>query len=136
MQVAFEEEIIHSQYCIEKKRLGAYFLKYKLEIEVDEHDHKGRNPSYEQIRQLIIEGHGITVIRNNLEAPNSINRSINQIYMHIIESTEKQIQKSTKNLLINDLSKSLLELKFEKNHQIKSKCLKGIVKKIFLDYKE
>ena len=42
LQVPFEGEIIHTQYCIENKRLDAYFLKYKLGIEVDEYNHKGR----------------------------------------------------------------------------------------------
>ena len=35
LQVAFEGEIILTQYCIKKKRLDAYFRKYKLETEVD-----------------------------------------------------------------------------------------------------
>ena len=43
----------------------------------------------------MIEGHGITVIRTNPEAPNCINRLMKQIYMHIIESTKKQTEKST-----------------------------------------
>ena len=55
LQVAFEGEIILTQYCIKKKRLDAYFRKYKLETEVDEYNHKGRNFENEQSRQLIIE---------------------------------------------------------------------------------
>ena len=43
LQVAFEGEIIVTQYCIENKRLDAYFSKYKLGIEVDEYNHEGRN---------------------------------------------------------------------------------------------
>ena len=46
--------------------------------------------------------------------------------MHIEQSTIK----STKKLLIDDLSKRLLELQFKSNHSIKTKCLKWIVKKI------
>ena len=57
MQVAFEGEIIHTQYCIENKRLDAYLLKYKIGIEIDEYDHEGRDPKYEQSRQLMIEDH-------------------------------------------------------------------------------
>ena len=45
LQVAFEGEIIRSH--IKKKRLDAYFLKYKLGIEVDVYNHKGRNFEYE-----------------------------------------------------------------------------------------
>ena len=33
-----------TQYCVENKRLDAYLPKYKLGIEDDEFDHKGRNP--------------------------------------------------------------------------------------------
>ena len=45
----------------------------------------------------MIESYGITIIRTNLDAADFIiNRLINQIYMHIIESTKKQTEKSTK----------------------------------------
>ena len=98
MQVAFEGEIIHTQYCIENKRLDDYFPKYKLGIEVDEYNHEGRNSNYEKSRQLMIESHGITIIRTNPDAADfDMNRLINQIYMHIIKSTKKQTEKLTKN---------------------------------------
>ena len=44
--------------------------------------------------------------------------------MHIKQSIEKS--------LTDDLSKRLLELKFEKYNSIKTKCLEWIVKKILL----
>ena len=50
LQVTFEREIIHTQYCIENKRLDPYSPKHKLGIEVDEYNHKGRNFEYEQSR--------------------------------------------------------------------------------------
>ena len=65
LQVAFEGEIILTQYCIENKRIDAYFSKYKLGIEVDEYNHEGRNSEFKQSRQLMIESHGITNIRSN-----------------------------------------------------------------------
>ena len=40
LQVAFEGEIVLTQYCIENKRIDAYFSKYKLGIEVDEYNHE------------------------------------------------------------------------------------------------
>ena len=49
LQVAFEGEIILTQYCIENKRLDAYFSKYKLGIEVDEYNHESRNSNYEKV---------------------------------------------------------------------------------------
>ena len=123
MYVAFEGGILHSQYCVENKRLNAYFPKHKVGIEIDEYDHKGRNPNYEQSRQFMIEGQEITVIRTNPDAADfDMNRLINQLYMHVIESTKKQNEKS----LIGKISKRLLELEFKSNHTIKSKCLKPI----------
>ena len=41
----------------------------------------------------MIESHGIIVIRTNPEAPNCINRLINQIYMLIIKWIKKQMKK-------------------------------------------
>ena len=98
LQVAFEGEIILTQYCIENKRIDAYFSKYKLGIEVDEYNHEGRNSNYEKSRQLMIESHGITIIRTNPDAADfDMNRLINQIYTYIFESTKKQTKVSTKN---------------------------------------
>ena len=135
-QVAFEGETILAQYCIKKKRLVTYFPKYKLGIEVDEYNHEGRNFNYEKNRQLMIESHGITIIRTNPDAADfDMNRIINQIYTHIIKSTKKQAKVSTKKSLIDDLSKRLLELEFKSNHSTKSKCLKWVAKNILPNHK-
>ena len=113
LQVPFEGEIILTQHCIKNKRTDAYFSKYRLGIEVDEYNHEGRNLEYEQSRQFMIESHGITIIRTNLDdADFDMNELINQKYMQIIKSTKKP--------LIDDLSKRLLELEFMSNHSIKS----------------
>ena len=136
MQVTFEGEIILAQYCIENQRLDPYFSEYKLEIEIDEYDHESRNSNYEKSRQLMIESHGITIIRTNPDAADfDMNRIINQIYMHIIKSTKKQAKVSTKKSLIDDLSKRLLELEFKSNHSTKSKCLKWVAKNILPNHK-
>ena len=112
LQVAFEGEIILTQYCIENKRIDAYFSKYKLGIEIDEYNHEGRNSNYEKSRQLMIESHGITIIRTNPDAADfDMSKLINQIYTKIIKSSRKS--------LIDDLSKRLLELKFKSNPSIK-----------------
>ena len=68
MQVAFEGEIILTQYCIENERLDAFFSNYKLGIEGDEDNHVGRNSNYEESRQLMIDSHRITIIRTNSDA--------------------------------------------------------------------
>ena len=87
LQVAFEEEIILTQYCIENKKIDAYFFEYKLGIEIDEYNHESRNFNYEKNRQLMIESHGITIIRTNPDATDfNMNKLINQIYKHISQS--------------------------------------------------
>ena len=129
MQVAFEGEIIHTQYGIENKRLDAYFSKYKFGIEVDESNHEGRNFEYEQSRQFMIESHGITIIRTNPDAADfDINKLINQIHRQIIKPTKKS--------LIDNLLKRLLELEFKSNDSITSKCLKWIVKNVLPNYQK
>ena len=62
---SFEGEIILTQYCIENKKIDAYFSKYKLGIEIDEYNHESRNSNYEKSRQLMIESYGITIIITN-----------------------------------------------------------------------
>ena len=137
MQVAFEGEIILTQHLIKNKRIDPYFSKYKLGIEVDEYNHEGKNSEYEKSRQLMIESHRITVIRTNPDAADlGMNRLINQIYTHIIESTKKQTRISNKKSLIDNLSKRLLELEFKQHNTIKSKCLKWIGKNILPNYKK
>ena len=85
----------------------------------------------------MIESYGITIIRTSSDAADfNMNRLINQIYKHIIESTKNQTKVSTKKSLIDDLSKRLLELEFKSNHSIKSKCLKWVVKNILPNYKK
>ena len=44
----------------------------------------------------MMEDHVITVVRNNPEAINCIIRLISQICIHIIKSTEKKTEHSTK----------------------------------------
>ena len=94
LQVAFEEEIILTQYCIENKKIDAYFSKYKLGIEIDEYNHESRNSNYEKSRQLMIESHGITIIRTNPDATDfNMNKLINQIYKHISQLNQEKLEK-------------------------------------------
>ena len=57
------------------------------------------------------------------------------MHRHINQSTKQQTEQKTKESLIDHLSKGLLALEFKKNNQIKTKCLRWIVKKILPDYK-
>ena len=66
LEVAFEGEIMHIQYCMEGKRLDLCFSKYKLEIDVD--------PEHEKEIQKLID-HRCTVIRTIPDAPD-FNRCI------------------------------------------------------------
>ena len=94
LQTTFEGEIILTQYCIENKRIDAFFSKYKLAIEIDEYNHEGRNSNYEKNKQLMIEGHGITIIRTNPDAASlDRNRLINQIHKHISQSNKEKLKK-------------------------------------------
>ena len=94
LQVAFEGEIILTQYCIENKRIDAYFSEYKLGIEIDEYNHESRNFNYEKSRQLMIESHGVTIIRSNPHAADvDMNKLINDIYKHISQSNKEKIEK-------------------------------------------
>ena len=94
MQTTFEGEIILTQYCIENKRIDAYFSKYKLAKEIDEYNHEARNSNYEKNRQLMIESYGITIIRTNPDAANfDMNRLINEIYKHISQSNKEKLKK-------------------------------------------
>ena len=98
MQAAFEGDIILTRYCIENKRLDAYFSKYKLGIEDDEYNHESRNSNYEKSRQLMIESHGITIIRTNPDAADfDINRLINQIYKQLLNQLKNKPKYQLKN---------------------------------------
>ena len=88
-------------------------------------------------KKTIIGGHGSTIIRTNPDAADfDMNRLINQIYTHIIESIKKNPKVSNKKSLIDDLSKKLLESEFKSNYSIKSKCLKWVAKNVLPNYKK
>ena len=120
----FEGENIQTQYSVLGYRIDLYFHKYKLAIKVDELDHNDRNIDYEIQRQKALERElNCVFIRINPDEKDfNIFKEINKIHRHI--------KKSSKNSLIDKISKRLLELEFKSNHSIKSKCLKWVVKKI------
>ena len=118
LRLVFEGEIMHTQYCVQNKRLGLYFSKHKLGIEIDEYGHVDRNFEDEESRQLIIEEKlGCKIITTNPDAADfSIYRLKNQVRMHIEQSTIK----STKTSLTDHFSKRLLGIEFMSSHSIKS----------------
>ena len=124
---AFEGEDMQPQYSVLRYRIDLYFHKYKLATEFDELGHADRYISHEIERQKVLEKELECVfIRINPNEENfNIFKEINKIH--------RQIKKSTKKSLVDDLSKRLLELEFTSNHSVKSKW---VVKKILSDYKE
>ena len=100
LQVAFEGKIIHTQYCIQSKKLNAYLPKYKAAIEIDEYDHEGRDRKYKQMGQLMIEVHGITDIKINSDPQNHNNRLKYQNTKYT-GTFLNQIKKKLKNQLKN-----------------------------------
>ena len=69
MQVAFEGEIMYTQYCVQNKRVDFYFSEHKLGAEIDECGHADRDFEYKQSKQLMIEKKlGCKIIRINPDA--------------------------------------------------------------------
>ena len=81
-------------YCIENKRLDAYFSKYKLGIKVDEYNHEGRNSYYEKSRKLMIESHRITIPEY---ADFDINKLINQYTRTLLNQLKNKPKYQLKN---------------------------------------
>ena len=134
---AFEGENMRTQYFVLGYRIDLYFHKYKLAIENDELGHNNRNIDYEIQTQKALERElDCVFIRINPDAIDfNIFKEINKIHRHINQLTKQQTEQKTKKSLIDNLSKGLLELEFKQNNQIKTKCLKWIVKNILPNYK-
>ena len=134
---AFERENMQTQYSVLSYRIDLYFHKYKLPIEVDELGHSGRNIDYEIQRQQALERElSCVFIRINPDAVDfNIFKEINKIHRHINQLTKQRTKKQTKESIIDNLSKRLLELQFKHHKQIKTKFLKWIVKNILQNYK-
>ena len=95
---------MQTQYSVLGYRIDLYFHKNKLAIEVDELGHADRNLSNEIERQKALEKElDCAFIRINPDGKNfNIFKEINKIH--------RQIKKSIKKSLIDDLSKRLLQL--------------------------
>ena len=115
---------MQTQYNVLGYRTDLYFRKYKLAIEVDELGHADRNINNEIERQKALERElNCVFIRINPDEKDfNIFKPINEIYRHI--------KKSSKQSLIENISKRLSELEFKSNHTIITKELKRVVKRI------
>ena len=105
---------------------------HKLGIEVDEQRYNGRPIDYETERQKTIKKElGCKFIRIDLSKESfDVYSEFGKIQSFITKSTKTLTEESTKESLIDNLSKTLSEIKFKKENSIKSKVLKYIVKKV------
>ena len=96
---------MQTQYSILSYRIDLYFHEYKLAIEVDELGHGDRNFNDQIKSQKALEKelNCVFVGINPDEKNFNIYREINKIHRHI--------NKSNKNLLIDDLSKKIARIK-------------------------
>ena len=133
-----EGKNIQTQCSVLSYRIGLYFHKYKLAVEVDELGHADRNNNNEIERQKALERElNCVFIRINPDEPDfNILREINKIHRHINQLTIQQTEQKTKESVINNLSNELLKLKLKKNNSIKSKCVRWLVKNILPGYKK
>ena len=129
----FAAEELILQHNVLGYRIDAYFLKYKLAIEVDKQGHNDRDIDYEIKRQKAVEKElGCEFIRINPAKENfNIFVEIDKIQNYITKSTKKLTEESTKKSIKHDLSNKLLRLEFKSKSSIKTKYLKYVVKHIF-----
>ena len=129
----FEGENMQTQYSVIGYRIDLYFHDHKLAVEVDEKGHENRKIDHEIKRQRALQKELLCeFIRINLEEKDfNIFKTINEIHRQIKKITKK----STKKSLIDELSNKLLRLEFKSSNSIKTSCLKHVVKKYCLHYK-
>ena len=96
-------------------RIDAYLSKYRLAIEVDEQGHKDRNIDNEIQRQKALEKQFIRI--NPAKENFNIFVEIGKIQNCVVKSTKKLTEESTKESLIDKLSKRLLRLSLKKTIQ-------------------
>ena len=98
-------------------------------MEIDENRHSDSNNDYEiKIKIVIKQELCCKFIRIDRDKEDfNVFRAIHELFRHIKQSTKKT--------LINKISRRLLGLEFKSDNIIKSKAIKGIVKKILADYK-
>ena len=129
---AFPNENIKKQFLVLNEKNGFHFPRRKLALEVHELGHLDRNKGKEIKRPKKLEKQlKCTFFRINPYKENfDIFAKLGKIWSYISGSNEKLTEELTKKSLIGDLSKGLLELKFEKHNSINTKCVQWIIKKI------
>ena len=121
---AFSVESIILQQHVLGYRIDAYFPKYKLAVDVDELEHSTRAIESEIERKKAAEKEvNCKFVRIN---PAKENFDVGKIQNFSVKSTRKNV--------IHNISNKFINIKFKSNNNIKTKCLKYIVKKYYLNY--
>ena len=125
----FEGENMQTQYSALGYKIDLYFHDYKLAIEIDEKGQKDRNINHEIERQKALKKKlNCKFIRINSDEENfNINKTNNEIFRHITESTKEITKKST----INSAKRLLKATSEFKNNKIISNFTKNIYQTTF-----
>ena len=99
---------MQTQYYVLDCRIDFYFHDHKLAIKDNELGHCDRNNDRERRQQIEEERDCKFIIINPDKESFNKSKAINKIYRHIIRSTKKLTEKSTKTFLIDKISKALL----------------------------
>ena len=96
------------QYFVLGYKIDAYFVKYKLAVEIDEHNHEERDNEKELMRENTIKQKlGCKFIRINADDEKfNVNIEIGCIFEHIKEIKDKEI---------SDLKEMINNLKIQKS---------------------
>ena len=87
----FSKEEILLQHLVLGYKIDAYFVKYKLAIEIDEHNHESRDDQKELSKNAIKQKLGCIFIRINPSDKFNINVEIGKIFEHIKKIKDKEI---------------------------------------------
>ena len=106
----FPNEHIIEEYFALHYRTDFTFKKHILVVKIDEKGHADRDPDYKKKRQKELEKLGYYFIRINPDKKGFNDyEQFGRVSAYIAESIKNKTEKSTKKLLIDDLSKILLE---------------------------
>ena len=110
----FPNEDIIEEYLASHYRTNFTFKKHMLVVEIGEKQHVGRDPDCKRKIQKELEKLDYRLIRIDPDKIDFIDyKEFGRLSAYIADPIKKQTEKSTKKLLIHNLSKRLLELEFK-----------------------
>ena len=125
----FPNEDIIEEYSALHYRTDFTFKKHILVVKIDKKGHNGRNRDYESKRQKEFEDLGYHLIRIN---PDKKDFNDYEEFARV----EEYITEATKKIMVDEISKMILEMKCKQYHEIKPKTLEYIVNKKLPLYKK